>query len=826
MRKSFFFILILLTALSCFATDTPPTLKTAQNLIVFQSKTAARSAWMWKDNGNGKVRNFTVSAKVGDYYVSTYDNSTNKYNKLIAFTAAGTDGSSTWPNLSRISGNNDVTAPSITSGENWFLKNANTSSATPNPNKQFVHLSVTTTLSSNSVETGTAVSVNYSSLAGDLSHATNNKWNFFYSTDGGTTKTRFSTENMSYPTSGSSAPSFTPSVAGDYTVYAYLTDPWGVETIVREMELTVYDPEPSYAVTLTNATVASVNASEHSGASITAAAAPAGKKFKEWTTSDPSHITFTDATASTTDVFATADGEATATYEDKTTVRLYYSNPNNWNKVYAYMWKNGSNPVQQNNGWHGVEVTNYITRNCVKYYYVEFYEEDNIYDRIIFNDGVSGCTGTCTSQTANLTISSSCYNKFNNAANSGSVGSWSVLPEDVNHTVNYSGEGVTFDGATSALCGETVSFTATADEHYTLLNVKLNGNIITPTAGTYSYTVQSSDDAINVVGTAIHENAPRTTIQALVKSEYNGGDNTVRVYFMNRSADFLVLDSPSPDVANSEYAMNNLGEQTIDGHSGILYELSYVGTCKLAIFVSKDGYHIGSGNKLTLNDVDMLTSAPATYYFDLSDVTAGSPSQETFNDFHVALHDGYATFCYPSDVTVSDAVPYRAELTANSSETSGYQIDLYPLDGNNVPANTGVLLYSDAGNSQATINIAASDVPALSETNDFIGTIARVLRPVLASGEKIFVLSDISGIAFYEYTPEYIPAYRAYFRLTPTGGPASAPKRAKIVMHHNTATDVENVQSNNVQCTKMLRDGNLIILRDGIEYNVQGQRIQ
>ena len=615
------------------------------------------------------------------------------------------------------------------------------------------------------------------------------------------------------PSNGGNPDNFTPSstYSGYYTFTITEDNKLNVTYPTQDEE--EESPEEKFTVTLTNATAASVEAGATTGASITAAAAPEGKVFDTWTTTTPSIITFTNASSATTTVKASAaGGEATATYRDKTPVRLYFSNPQNWTKVQAYLWNGGTN-----NTWPGENITNqYVTINCRKYYYVEYYAEDHNWENIIFNNKTNN-TGT---QTGDLDISGNegNYNDFGS--------SWYALPEDVNHIVHYSGEGVIFDGTTSALCGETVSFTATADEHYTLLNVKLNGEIITPTAGTYSYTVQSSDEAINVVGTAIHENAPRTTIQALVKSEYNGGDNTVRVYFMNRSADFLVLDSPSPDVANSEYAMNNLGEQTIDGHSGILYELSYVGTCKLAIFVSKDGYHIGSGNKLTLNDVDMLTSAPATYYFDLSDVTAGSPSQETFNDFHVALHDGYATFCYPSDVTVSDAVPYRAELTANSSETSGYQIDLYPLDGNNVPANTGVLLYSDAGNSQATINIAASAVPALSETNDFIGTIARVSRPVLASGEKIFVLSDISGIAFYEYTPEYIPAYRAYFRLTPTGGPASAPKRAKIVMHHNTATDVENVQSNNVQCTKMLRDGNLIILRDGIEYNVQGQRIQ
>ena len=36
-------------------------------------------------------------------------------------------------------------------------------------------------------------------------------------------------------------------------------------------------------------------------------------------------------------------------------------------------------------------------------------------------------------------------------------------------------------------------------------------------------------------------------------------------------------------------------------------------------------------------------------------------------------------------------------------------------------------------------------------------------------------------------------------------------------------TGVENVQENQVQCTKVLRDGQLIIIRNGIEYNVNGQ---
>ncbi len=44
-----------------------------------------------------------------------------------------------------------------------------------------------------------------------------------------------------------------------------------------------------------------------------------------------------------------------------------------------------------------------------------------------------------------------------------------------------------------------------------------------------------------------------------------------------------------------------------------------------------------------------------------------------------------------------------------------------------------------------------------------------------------------------------------------------------ISMVPKMPTRVENVQGDNVQCTKMLRDGQLIIIRNGIEYNVNGQ---
>ncbi len=72
----------------------------------------------------------------------------------------------------------------------------------------------------------------------------------------------------------------------------------------------------------------------------------------------------------------------------------------------------------------------------------------------------------------------------------------------------------------------------------------------------------------------------------------------------------------------------------------------------------------------------------------------------------------------------------------------------------------------------------------------------------------------------------HLKGFRAYF-LVPTTGPNAAPKHtpARIVMRQDTATDVENVQSDKEQCIKVLRDGQLYLMYKGTMYNVQGEKV-
>lgn len=64
--------------------------------------------------------------------------------------------------------------------------------------------------------------------------------------------------------------------------------------------------------------------------------------------------------------------------------------------------------------------------------------------------------------------------------------------------------------------------------------------------------------------------------------------------------------------------------------------------------------------------------------------------------------------------------------------------------------------------------------------------------------------------------------FRAYFEAT--GGANLAPARIKF--GRNTATDVEKVQEDNVQSTKVLENGQMFIIKNGVKYNLTGQVVK
>ena len=189
-----------------------------------------------------------------------------------------------------------------------------------------------------------------------------------------------------------------------------------------------------------------------------------------------------------------------------------------------------------------------------------------------------------------------------------------------------------------------------------------------------------------------------------------------------------------------------------------------------------------------------------------------------------------ATLVLPYDVlTLPTGVEAYQLVNYGIDEIWAYSVDA-------IEADKPVLIVADADDYVFLGNIGDSDDKKMGTyTNgSLVGTYYDI-NPLeeTTDGKFNYVLQNgADGVAFYQVLDDdcYVPAYRAYLscsynaKETPSG-PSYASKM-RMVFAPKTPTDVENVQSDDVQCTKMLREGQIFIIRGGVEYNINGQRLK
>ena len=181
---------------------------------------------------------------------------------------------------------------------------------------------------------------------------------------------------------------------------------------------------------------------------------------------------------------------------------------------------------------------------------------------------------------------------------------------------------------------------------------------------------------------------------------------------------------------------------------------------------------------------------------------------------------------------------------AHAGYVRGNEFILRPVafDGEILPKGTAVVLESETAEYRL-IAMENSSVPAYTGPNDLIGldaarTVDFVVDSLNITADQIYVLNRRAtvggelqvGMGMYRYTGTTLGAKKAFMVLrnpveTGTSDDQPAPGRF-LFRHEDTATSFENVQTDNDLCTKILRDGQLIIIRDGKEYNAQGMIIK
>lgn len=208
------------------------------------------------------------------------------------------------------------------------------------------------------------------------------------------------------------------------------------------------------------------------------------------------------------------------------------------------------------------------------------------------------------------------------------------------------------------------------------------------------------------------------------------------------------------------------------------------------------------------------------------------------------LNGDYCTLCLPFDLSASDIADPECPLHgfvikefAMSREASG-EVNIYLNQVTSIEAGKPyfVRYAGELSEDRLTplifrgVEIQLS-TPVDEELTDGC-TPHGIFNPyALTGGDQSTLFLSSNNTLYYPSADGTMNGFRAYIKVDAVG-PLSAPIRRgapiRIVEKENTATGVETVESRKtkVESYKILRDGQMIIIREGKEYNAQGMRLQ
>jgi len=122
----------------------------------------------------------------------------------------------------------------------------------------------------------------------------------------------------------------------------------------------------------------------------------------------------------------------------------------------------------------------------------------------------------------------------------------------------------------------------------------------------------------------------------------------------------------------------------------------------------------------------------------------------------------------------------------------------------------------------------ANITPQETETSNGLAKMVSVLTPIPfddAAGGIRFFLNTNGKLSYRSTTNGIMNPYRAYFEFPEINSAEQAANvRARVVFNENAETGVDNIITSDTP-TKLIQNGQLIIIRNGEKYNIQGQKL-
>lgn len=364
--------------------------------------------------------------------------------------------------------------------------------------------------------------------------------------------------------------------------------------------------------------------------------------------------------------------------------------------------------------------------------------------------------------------------------------------------------------------------------------------------------ISPSTGGWNIAAIRVVKKASDIQIISSHNCSFSGGSSSNGIIWTSTTGNNITLANEAPSTTNPIASTADGANFTIDANAGLrlaggrTYKVS-VPSNKIILKAVIEAYAHQSTAKINVNGAGMSPELPM-YNVDVApttfnqDINATSFTIETNSKnalveiklltadlgyYPVSISNSWASFCAAEDVELPSGVYAYVANMIQDEEGDEDLLVINKVESSSIPANTGVLLYSETdGNYNLTSTTGA---PAIEGTNKFTGTVARTANPSTTSetGTTYSLFNTGSEIIFARYIGAYIPANKAYLDLS-ASGPFSAPKRFRVqIGPAQMPTGVEAVSDQpSVASQKLIENGQLVIIRDGVKYNVQGQIIK
>ena len=233
-------------------------------------------------------------------------------------------------------------------------------------------------------------------------------------------------------------------------------------------------------------------------------------------------------------------------------------------------------------------------------------------------------------------------------------------------------------------------------------------------------------------------------------------------------------------------------------------------------------------------------------------LTGMASAQETFDitmNRTIYADGDYNTICLPFDVTESDfANPthplygYERLKSFRSAQVTGsgqnLSIDIFVQDATEIIAGVPYLITYPSSHGDIVDAVFSNVLITATEPGNVSAngvTFQGMFAPVHITTYEQNTTQDFLFLGANNelYWPSNdgssMRGFRAYFIIDRnTITPAQAPKgsHARIVEREDNTTEIESIMQSATSIQKVLRNGQLIIIRNGVEYNANGQMIK